>query len=610
MRHDVWMRVVPGQDSATLRKSLARCSAFGAALALLFSAAGCSDQAPADPGTIEPAASAKAPAPQAEPVTLPAKIEVPLVDKPVVDIDVVEDSSEAVANTLVDLADKLRRRDFGAAEAWFHPSFVGHALAPLPVAKTDELPAGARKTTFDVANPPITGRADFLAALKSILGPWKRVEWITPKVKSAEFQAGLPAWGRVRQAWFFYGTGADGGPRSLTLWAWTRVESVNGRWVITHVALESFEELSRAAALFTDVATSSGVAHAGIRFGRPGNQSFAWNGAAAGDVNADGLVDLFVPSRPANFLYVAQPSGGFADEASARGLAQPASGTGGVFLDFDNDQDQDLALADVGWKQGDEMGGNPLRLYVNDGRGKFAERGQELGFGDHTHGYSVTALDADADGWLDLYVCNYGRVESEPNNSWTQATNGTPDRFYRNLAGKGFREEAAAHGFADTAWSYASAAADFDQDGDSDLYVANDYGLNHLWVNDGTGKFSEQAKALGVDDLGNGMGVTWGDLDSDGKLDLYVSNMSSTAGKRILERMQQKDDSWKDLAKMAAGNSIFLNKGAAFERVPSAQGGIGASWAWAPALFDIDLDGRLDVYCASGYVTGDTAADT
>jgi hypothetical protein len=535
---------------------------------------------------------------------------VPLVDRPVVNIDVVEDSSEAVANTLNELADKLRRRDFGAAAAWFHPAFVGHALAPLAVAKTDTLPAGAQKASFDVAQPTITDRAGFLVALKSILGPWKQVEWITPKVKSAEFQTGLPAWGRVRQAWFFYGTGPDGGPRSLTLWAWTRVESVEGRWVMTHVALESFDEMSRPAKLFTDVATSAGLAHAGIRFGRPGNQSFAWNGAAAGDVNGDGRVDLFVPSQPANFLYVAKPDGGFAEEAAARGLALPAGGTGGVFFDFDNDGDQDLALADVGWGQGDEAGGNPLRLYVNDGNGRFTERGKELGFGDTTHGYSLSAFDADLDGWLDVYVCNYGRVESNPNNSWTQATNGTPDRFYRNLAGKGFREEARQHGFADTAWSYASAAADFDQDGDTDLYVANDYGVNHLWVNDGRGLFTEQAKAMGVEDLGNGMGVTWGDLDSDGRLDLYVSNMSSTAGKRILERMKQKDDSWKDLSKMAAGNSIFLNKGTAFERVPSAQGGIGASWAWAPALLDIDLDGRLDIYCASGYVTGDTAADT
>jgi hypothetical protein len=348
----------------------------------------------------------------------------------------------------------------------------------------------------------------------------------------------------------------------------------------------------------------------GIRFGRPGNQSFAWNGAAAGDVNGDGRTDLFVPSAPANFLYMAQPGGGFRDEAAARGVQQRAGGTGPAFFDFDNDGDQDLALADVGWKQGDEIGGNPLRLFVNDGTGKFAERGAELGFGDLTHAYSLSVFDADRDGWLDVYVCNYGRVESEPNNSWVQATNGTPDRFYRNLAGQGFREEAAERGLVEAGWSYASAAVDFDRDGDTDLYVANDYGVNSLFVNDGTGRFTEKAKELGVEDLGNGMGVTWADLDTDGRLDLYVSNMSSTAGKRILERMQVKDDSWKGLSKMAAGNTIFLAREGSFERVASSQGGIGASWAWAPALFDIDNDGRLDLYCSSGYVTGDTAADT
>jgi hypothetical protein len=543
-------------------------------------------------------------------VALPATVEVPVPDRPVVNMDVVEDSSEAVANSLNELADKIRRRDFGAAEAWFHAGFVGDALALLPVAKTDELGAGARKTSHDTSAPKVVDRAGFLGALKELIGPWNHVEWVTPKVKAAEFQAGLPAWGRVRQAWTFWGTGADGGPRSLVIWAWTRVESVDGRWVITHFALESFDELSRGAKLFTDVATSIGLAHAGVRFGCPGNQSFAWNGAAAGDVNADGLWDLFVPSAPANFLYVAQPGGGFRDEAAARGVAQRAGGTGAVFFDFDNDQDQDLALGDVGWKQGDEVGGNPLRLFVNDGTGKLAEKGAELGFGDLTHAYSLTVLDADRDGWLDVYVCNYGRVESEPNDSWVQAGNGTPDRFYRNLEGKGFREEAAQRGLVDRAWGYASAAADFDRDGDSDLYVANDYGINALYVNDGAGNFTNRAQELDVEDLGNGMGVTWADLDNDGRLDLYVSNMSSTAGKRILERMQVKDDSWKGLSKMAAGNTIFLAREGRFERVPSTQGGIGASWAWAPALFDLDNDGRLDLYCASGYVTGDTAADT
>jgi hypothetical protein len=543
-------------------------------------------------------------------VPLPDRVEVPVPDAPIVDIDVVEDSSEAVANSLVELADKLRRRDFQAAREWFATDFVGQPWAPLAVATDTTLPLGASKRRLDVAAAPVVDRDGFLEALRTLIGPWKHVEWVTPKVKAAEFQSGLPAWGRVRQQWTFLGTAADGGPRSVVVWAWTRVQSVSGRWTITHFALESIDETARPRPLFTDVASSVGLARAGIRFGRPGNQSFAWNGAAAGDVNGDGAVDLFVPATPANFLYVTQPEGGFRDEAEARGLARPAGGTGAAFLDFDNDDDLDLIAADVGWRDGDDAGGNPLRLYVNDGKGHFEEKGVELGIGDLCHGYSVTVFDADRDGFLDVYVCNYGRVDAEPNNSWVQATNGTPDRFYRNLAGKGFHEEAAERGLSDHGWSYASAAADFDADGDLDLYVANDYGVNALYVNDGSGHFTDRAAELGVQDLGNGMGVTWGDLDADGRLDLYVSNMSSTAGKRILSRMKQQGTDWKDLSKMASGNSIFLNRGATFERLPGDKGGIGGSWAWAPALFDLDNDGDLDVYCCSGYVTGDTAADT
>ena len=112
------------------------------------------------------------------------------------------------------------------------------------------------------------------------------------------------------------------------------------------------------------------------------------------------------------------------------------------------------------------------------------------------------------------------------------------------------------------------------------------------------------------------MGAAWGDLDTDGELDLYVSNMSSTAGNRILKRLVQKDDTWKNLHKLAAGNTIFLRDSGAdegtpgFGLCPKERGGIGGSWAWSPALADLDLDGRLDVYCCSGFVTGDTPADT
>jgi len=566
-------------------------------------------------------------------VDLPAEVVVEVPSEPVVDMGFVEDKSEEVANRFVDFADKLRRRDFRGARAWIAADFVGDALDGLPEGEVEVLPLDARRVRFDVSTPTVVGRTGFLESIASRLAPWDRVETAVWKVKAAEFQTGFPEWGRIKFKVTLLGSegsdGSDGpgepgearvtgGPRSLVAWAYARVVKEGSAWMLQGFELSSLEELQRGAYLFTDVATSAGVAHSGIRFGKPGNKGFAWNGVAGGDVDGDGLWDLFVPSKQRNFLYLGRTSeergqvaARFEEEAVARGVAGPAGGTGAVFFDYDNDGDQDLALADVGW----EGGGNPLRLYRNDGTGRFEERGAELGFGDRCDGYSLVAFDAEGDGWVDLFVCNYGRVAAEPNNSWIQATNGTPNRYYQNLEGKGFRECAVDRGLVDAYWSYAAAAADFDADGDQDLYVANDYGRNQLWVNDGAGSFREAAGALGVQDLGNGMGVSWGDLDSDGVLDLYVSNMSSTAGNRILGRLEEQDETWQELKKLAAGNTIFLAEtssgdGPAFEPCPPAMGGIGGSWAWSPALVDLDLDGRLDVYCCSGFVTGDTLADT
>ena len=171
---------------------------------------------------------------------------------------------------------------------------------------------------------------------------------------------------------------------------------------------------------------------------------------------------------------------------------------------------------------------------------------------------------------------------------------------------------AKAAGVAGSSWAYAAAAADFDQDGDQDLYVANDYGDNNLYRNRGDGTFEDVAKKLGVLDTGNGMGAAWADLDNDGDLDLYVSNMASSAGNRILRRLATKDgtDIESKLFKLAAGNTIFLQEDGRFRQLPALAGGVGASWAWAPALLDIDLDGILDIYVANGFISGDSLKDT
>jgi len=546
---------------------------------------------------------------------LPDSIEIADPVKPITDLEFVEDLTEEAADRLLTFSDKLRRRDFGAAEAFLSPSFAGESFDGMSVAGTEELHLGAEETSYDPASAAIVGRSDFLDGLKAHIGPWSRVESVIWKVKGGEFETTRSTWGKLKLFVHMTGQRADGGWTSIEAWGYSRVVREKGFWVLDRFDLSSLAITGRAGTMFTDVSTSTGVAHTGIRFGKPGNTSYAFNGAAAADVDGDGRWDIFVPSDGRNYLYRARENGTFAEEAEARGLAQPDAGTGAVFFDVDNDGDQDLMVGHVGWTRGsDELGGRSLQLYLNDGEGRFSTGTQDFGLDQQRFvAYSLSVFDYDADGWLDVFVCGYGRLEAEHNDSWIEAMNGAPNGLLRNVEGRGFEDVAPELGLQGSSWSYASAAADYDRDGDVDLYVANDYGTNRLYRNEGDGSFTEVAEDDVLGDVGNGMGVSWGDLNSDGRLDLYVSNMSSTAGSRILGRLEGTIDPETHalLKKLAAGNSIFVAQpDGSFARRPKSAGGLGGSWAWSPALCDLDLDGYLDVYCANGFVTGDQAFDT
>ena len=580
--------------------------------ALALGASSCSDTAPVD-STAPEAGATTEPAAQ-ETVEIPQRIEVPDPEKPVARLEFVEDSTEEAADRLLTFSDKLRKRDFTAAAEFLSPNFLGESLSPLERQSTQRLHLGAKEIVYAPDSAQVMGRADFVDGLRELTSSWTRVESVIWKVKGGEFETARDSWGKLKLFIHLTGQQEGGGWTSIAAWGYARCVREGGLWVLDRFQLDSFKSTARGGSVFTDVSTSAGVAHTGVRFGKPGNTSYAFNGAAGGDVNGDGLWDLFVASDGRNFLYMGQEDGTFSEEAVARGVAAPDAGTGTVFADFDNDGDQDLLVGQVGWAEDDGQGGAPLQLYLNDGEGNFTERGADFGLGDQRFAcYSLSVLDYDADGWLDVFVCGYGLLEREHNNSWMEATNGAPNGLLRNLEGQGFRDVAGDLGLAGRSWSYASAAADYDADGDVDLYVANDYGTNRLWENRGDGTFVDAGAARGLSDVGNGMGVSWGDLNSDGWLDLYVSNMSSTAGNRILGRLSEELDpeTHAMLKKLAAGNSIFVQKpDGDFERLPKSAGGINGSWAWSPAICDLDLDGFLDVYCANGFVTGDQAFDT
>jgi hypothetical protein len=168
-------------------------------------------------------------------------------------------------------------------------------------------------------------------------------------------------------------------------------------------------------------------------------------------------------------------------------------------------------------------------------------------------------------------------------------------------------------------FSLAAAWEDFDNDGDQDLYVANDYGRDNLYRHDvsdqaGLPRFVDVGPQAHVEDSASGMSVAWSDYDRDGWMDVYVSNMFSSAGNRITYQDQfkrgQPAEIKRRLQRFARGNTLLRNRGdGTFASVRRAGGAEIGRWAWSSNFVDINNDGWEDLVVANGYITGEDTRD-
>ena len=553
----------------------------------------------------------------------------PVAEKKTVDsgrLETTEELSESLANDLLALSVATRDRDMTLTADYFPPLLTAKPFPSRPAELKQQVKwVGIHKWEAPEAAPAdapkpgkITGKS-FLKNWSEFLDHFSDIEDARFKVKEANFAdsaksvagaeqptAVVGASGRARVAFYVIGRDQNGKrewARGVVM-ADVRM-AANGHWQFDGFDLVSFDSMVSDRDIFSEVGVPAGVGATVPSFGTPENSGFIWHGAAAADLNNDGWIDLFVIGGDRNYLYLNDGKGGFKDASDDAGVKILASGTAPIMFDYDNDGDEDIFISAVG-KQ--ILLENRL---VPDGKLQFNDISLEAGVAKDAIGFSAAAGDVNGDGRLDIYVTSYNRYGQVTPDSWFRATNGTPNLLFISQPDGTFREEAAKWGVDDRRWSYAAEFADINADGKMDLYVANDFGEKAMYINKGD-RFVDEASARGLLDPGNGMGVSFGDYNNDGLLDIHASNMSSTAGNRILTRLFP-NSSPKDnvLKKLAAGNNLFENTGdGKYKDVTAEVGGFSGGWAWGGGFIDFDNDGWEDIYTPNGFISGKSMKDT
>ncbi len=322
-------------------------------------------------------------------------------------------------------------------------------------------------------------------------------------------------------------------------------------------------------------------------------------GVAFFDYNGDTLPDLYflngawhreisdyrsrtLRGRLTTALYRNTGDGTFTDVTGEAGVGDKGYGMGAAAADYDGDGDLDLYVLNYG----------PNVLYRNNGDGSFTDVTQEAGLTEPLWSVAAPWLDYDRDGDLDLYVANYLEYDKGAFRDYYAAQaypgplayEGQPDHLYRNNGDGTFTDVTTETGvLAAGGRAMSAVAVDLDLDGDDDVYVANDAMSSALWLNDGTGRFTDQAgpQGLAFGEGGQGassMGPAVGDADRNGLLDVWIPDMGYGT---LLS--QREEALYVDVT--AQTNLTLI---------------CGQYTGWGSGLVDFDNDGYLDLFVANG----------
>ncbi len=332
-----------------------------------------------------------------------------------------------------------------------------------------------------------------------------------------------------------------------------------------------------------------------------------WRQMAAGDFDRDGFLDIAVASFLGRSLLLHHEADEtYRNVAAEMGIQDwPVDDSHlvnmALWIDYDADGFLDLLIGD--------------QLYHNEKGQRFtnATARSQLVIDHHPMGGVVA--DYDCDGDLDLYILYQHSTETSTDSNpkpWIgDALSGAENALWQNQGDGRFvnvTEESGAGGGARN--SFAAVWHFHDDDHFPDLYVANDFGKNIHLRNRGDGTFEDISEATGTADFSTSMGVAAGDIDNDGHTDIYVANMYSKMGRRIIAHVSPDDypdGVYEQICGSCAGNRLYSRADSSnvYKELSESLGINAVGWAYAPTFVDLDNDGWLDIYASTGFMSFD-----
>jgi len=349
------------------------------------------------------------------------------------------------------------------------------------------------------------------------------------------------------------------------------------------------------------------------------SQFISGAGVAVGDINSDGLQDVFFTGNQVkDRLFLNKGDLEFEDISAKAGITKDNKwSTGVTFVDIDNDGDQDIYVCRLTYLENEKSAN---QLYINNGNLTFTESAASFGLNDKGFSIQATFFDYDKDGLLDLYVVN--QPPSIPNIgdklNYKQFSDILfSDRLYKNMGNGKFEDRTDESKVRNFGFGLNATTGDFNNDGWEDIYVSNDFDVaDHMYINqkDGTFKNTIHKSTKHISNFSMGSDVA--DYDNDGNLDIMVVDMVAEDHKRIKTNMggMAPEQFWSIVDKgehyQYMFNTLQRNNGnGTFSELAQLAGVTSTDWSWSPLFADFDNDGYKDLLVTNGVFKNNRYSD-